>query len=76
MNHIYWINFSHGGSVLKAEPESEIGSEIASSRTSVGLKENIEGFLCYFLTWLTGLIFFVLETKSKLVRFHAMQSFF
>ncbi|AKB78172.1 hypothetical protein MSHOH_1689 [Methanosarcina horonobensis HB-1 = JCM 15518] len=75
MNHIYWINFSHGGSVLKAEPESEIGSEIASSRTSVGLKENIEGFLCYFLTWLTGLIFFVLETKSKLVRFHAMQSF-
>jgi uncharacterized membrane protein len=39
------------------------------------VKENIEGFLCYTLTWLTGLIFFVLETKSKLVRFHAMQSF-
>jgi uncharacterized membrane protein len=41
----------------------------------VGLKGNIEGFLCYTLTWLTGLIFFVLETKNRFVRFHAMQSF-
>ncbi|MDY9925430.1 hypothetical protein [Methanosarcina sp.] len=60
---------------MKTEPESEIGSEITSSRTSLGLKENIEGFLCYTLTWLTGLIFFVLETKNRFVRFHAMQSF-
>jgi len=27
------------------------------------------------VTWVTGLIFFVLETKSRFVRFHAMQSF-
>lgn len=39
------------------------------------MKENIEGILCYFLTWITGLIFFVLETKNRFVRFHAMQSF-
>jgi len=39
------------------------------------LKENIEGFLCYTLTWVTGLIFFVLEIENRSVRFHAMQSF-
>lgn len=50
-------------------------SEILSSKTSLGLRENIEGCLCYTLTWLTGLVFFVLETKSRFVRFHAMQSF-
>ncbi|MFY1111174.1 MAG: DUF4870 domain-containing protein [Methanosarcinaceae archaeon] len=40
----------------------------------MGLNENTEAVLSYTLTWLTGLLFFVLETKSKFVRFHALQS--
>ncbi|WP_440955246.1 DUF4870 domain-containing protein [Methanosarcina sp. Mfa9] len=45
-----------------------------TSGTSMGLNENTEAVLSYTLTWLTGLLFFVLETKSKFVRFHALQS--
>ncbi len=43
-------------------------------KTSLGLQENIEALLCYLFTWITGLIFFLLEKKSKFVKFHAMQS--
>ncbi len=44
------------------------------SATSTGLQENIEGLLCYLGGWITGLIFFLIEKKSKFVRFHAIQS--
>ena len=30
--------------------------------------------LCYVLTWITGLIFFLLEKDSRFVKFHAMQA--
>lgn len=40
----------------------------------MGLNENTEAVLSYTLTWLTGLLFFVIETRSKFVRFHALQS--
>lgn len=43
-------------------------------KTSLGLQENIEALLCYLFTWITGIIFFLLEKKSKFVKFHAMQS--
>lgn len=43
-------------------------------KTSLGLDENIEGFLCYLFGWITGLIFLVLEKNSKFVKFHAIQS--
>lgn len=43
-------------------------------KTDVGLDENVEGALCYVLTWLSGIIFLLIEKKSKFVRFHAIQS--
>ena len=43
-------------------------------RTSTGLEENVAGFLCYLLGFITGIAFLVLEKKSSFVRFHAMQS--
>ncbi|MEM5844387.1 MAG: DUF4870 domain-containing protein [Candidatus Aenigmatarchaeota archaeon] len=43
-------------------------------KTSLGLEENVEGALCYVLGWITGLIFLILENKSKFVKFHALQS--
>jgi uncharacterized membrane protein len=42
--------------------------------TSTGLSPNIAGLLCYIAGWVSGIIFFVLEQKSKFVRFHAAQS--
>ena len=41
---------------------------------SSGLPENVAGALAYALGPVTGVLFLVLEKKSKFVRFHAMQS--
>jgi uncharacterized membrane protein len=43
-------------------------------RTSTGLEENVAGFLCYLLGFITGIVFLVVEKKSSFVKFHAMQS--
>ncbi len=43
-------------------------------KTSTGLEQNIAGLLCYVFTWITGLIFFLIEKENKFVRFHALQS--
>ncbi len=43
-------------------------------KTSLGMDENVEAALSYFLGFLTGILFFVLEKDNKFVKFHAMQS--
>ena len=43
-------------------------------KTSLGLEENLEAALCYLGVWITGIIFYFVEDKNKLIRFHAMQS--
>jgi uncharacterized membrane protein len=43
-------------------------------KSSTGLDENIAALLTYIFGWVSGLIFFLIEKDSKLVRFHAMQS--
>ncbi len=47
---------------------------MAKEESSMNLEENVASALCYVLTWLTGIIFYLLEKKNKTVRFHAMQS--
>ena len=42
--------------------------------SSTGLDENVAGFLCYLLGFITGIVFLVVEKKSRFVKFHAMQS--
>jgi uncharacterized membrane protein len=37
------------------------------------MAENVAGFLCYLVGWITGLIFFLVD-KRPYVRFHAAQS--
>ena len=44
------------------------------AKSSTGLEENVAGLLCYLVTWVSGLIFFLIEKDSKFVKFHAMQS--
>lgn len=43
-------------------------------KSSTGLEENIAALLAYVFGWVSGLVFFLIEKDSKLVRFHAMQS--
>ncbi len=43
-------------------------------KSSTGLEENIAVLLSYLFWWLGGLIFFIVEKKSKYVKFHALQS--
>jgi uncharacterized membrane protein len=57
------------GKPLSAAP-APIG---AGAAATTGLQENVAGFLCYILGWVTGLIFFLID-KRPAVRFHAMQS--
>jgi uncharacterized membrane protein len=43
-------------------------------KSSTGLDENVAGFLCYLLGFITGIVFLVVEKRSRFVKFHAMQS--
>jgi len=44
------------------------------AKSSTGLDENVAALLSYVFGWISGLIFFLIEKDSRLVRFHAMQS--
>ena len=46
----------------------------APGKSSTGLDENIAALLSYVFGWISGLVFFLIEKDSRLVRFHAMQS--
>ena len=43
-------------------------------RSSTGLEENVAGFLCYLLGFITGVVFLIVEKQSSFVKFHAKQS--
>lgn len=47
---------------------------VQTAKSSTGLDENVAALLSYLFGWVSGLIFFLLEKDSRLVRFHAMQS--
>ena len=49
-------------------------SPVQMTKSSTGLDENVASLLSYVFGWLSGLIFFLIEKDSRLVRFHAMQS--
>jgi uncharacterized membrane protein len=44
------------------------------AKSSTGLDENVAALLSYIFHWISGLIFFLIEKDSRLVRFHSMQS--
>ncbi len=50
------------------------GTQSPLGPTSMGMEPNVEAGLSYVLTWVTGLIFFLMEKQNRFVRFHAMQS--
>jgi len=59
---------------IEAEEKLKKAKQTAESSASTGLEPNVAGVLCYVGLWVSGIIFFILEQKSKFVRFHAVQS--
>ena len=47
---------------------------VQSGKSSTGLDENVASLIAYLAGWVSGLIFFLIEKSSRLVRFHAMQA--
>ena len=47
---------------------------VQTTKSSTGLDENVAALLSYLFGWVSGLIFFLIEKDSRLVKFHAMQS--
>ncbi len=54
--------------------EEKEQSREEKEQSSTGLEENVAGFFCYLLGFVTGIIFLVVEKKSSFVKFHARQS--
>ena len=47
---------------------------VQAAKSSTGLDENVAALLSYIIHFISGLIFFLMEKNSRLVRFHAMQA--
>ena len=43
-------------------------------KSSTGIQPNVAALLSYFMGFISGIIFFLIEKDNKFVRFHAMQS--
>jgi|ERR1051325_5923773 uncharacterized membrane protein len=61
---------------MQNEPpvQANPASAVVATKSSTGLDENVASLLAYVFNWISGLIFFLIEKNSRLVRFHAMQS--
>ena len=60
---------------MQNQPPVQVSSQPpAVAKSSTGLDENVAALLSYLFNWVSGLIFFLIEKDSRLVRFHAMQS--
>lgn len=61
---------------MQNPPPVQVSSQppAQSNKSSTGLDDNVAALLSYIFGWLSGLIFFLIEKESRLVRFHAMQS--
>ena len=61
---------------MQNPPPVQVGNQppVPMAKSSTGLDENVAALLSYIFGWVSGLIFFLIEKDSRLVRFHAMQS--
>jgi uncharacterized membrane protein len=61
---------------MQNPPPVQVSSQPPATvaKSSTGLDENLAALLSYVFGWISGLIFFLMEKDSRLVRFHAMQS--
>jgi uncharacterized membrane protein len=62
------------GATLGVSAKPSEGVVKPEAESSTGMSANVAGLLCYVATWITGIVFVVLEKKSTFVKFHAWQS--
>lgn len=62
--------------VFKEESAAAQATMDEIGKTSSGMDANLAGLLCYALTFVTGIIFLLIEKDNRFVRFHAFQSIF
>ena len=60
------------GKAVATKPEAKVSD--TGTESSTGMSANVAGLLCYVATWVTGIVFVLLEKKSTYVKFHAWQS--
>lgn len=58
----------------EVKTETELADDYQETKVAGGLDENVAGALTYFLGFVTGLIFYLIEEDNEFVRFHAVQS--
>jgi uncharacterized membrane protein len=68
------INTNNQTDMNQDQPQAANENQKASTDSSVGLENNVAGLLCYLFGLITGIIFFIIEKKSRFIQFHAMQS--
>lgn len=56
-----------GGTIMDQEKTTQ-------GKSTTGLDENLGGLLAYLVTFITGIIFLIIEKENQFIRFHAMQS--
>jgi uncharacterized membrane protein len=60
---------------MQNQPPVQVSSQPpAVGKSSTGMDENVAALLAYIFTWVSGLVFFLIEKESRFVRFHAMQA--
>ena len=62
------------GAAFGTSVETSEGAAKPEAESSTGMSANVAGLLCYVACWITGIVFAVLEKRSKFVKFHAWQS--
>lgn len=73
--HICSIAVAYEDAKASSSVEGEVRIDAQQGeQSSTGLDENVAGFFCYLLGFVTGILFLVLEKKSRFVKFHAKQS--
>jgi len=64
---------SCGAPQAAASTATPVASPAVAAPAQSQMSENVAGFLCYLVGWITGLIFYFID-KRPYVRFHASQS--
>lgn len=60
--------------VFKNEDQTEELVEMDNVTTSIGLKQNLVGLLCYLFGVISGVVFLLIEKENQFVKYHAIQS--
>jgi uncharacterized membrane protein len=66
-----------GAELGAAAAPAEVAANKPEAESSTGLSANVAGLLCYVglpVAWIGGIVFVLLEKKSRFVKFHAWQS--